>query len=203
MFATEGVDWAAAAMATPANLQTLAGEGLATTEVNSAGVNDLFDQGFDWRRLEQLVSSAQLPVVLKGVLTAEDAALASACGVSAVVVSNHGGRQLDCAPATLDVLPEVVEAVGGNLEIYLDGGIRRGTDAVKALALGARAVLVGRPVAWGLAVAGEDGVRHVLDLLRAELKLALTLMGRQDVTELAPVHVRRPGKQLTVERRRA
>ena len=114
---------------------------------------------------------------MKGVLTAEDAVLAVEHGAEGVVVSNHGGRQLDGGPATLDVLPEVVEALGGRAEILLDGGVRRGAEAVKAVALGARAVLVGRPVIWGLAVAGEEGVRRVLELLQAEVALTLTHLG--------------------------
>jgi 4-hydroxymandelate oxidase len=98
-------------------------------------------------------------------------------GAKAVVVSNHGGRQLDTAPATIDVLAEVVESVAGRAEVYLDGGVRRGTDVVKALALGAHAVLVGRPILWGLACAGQAGVRRVLELLHGELDLAMALCG--------------------------
>jgi isopentenyl diphosphate isomerase/L-lactate dehydrogenase-like FMN-dependent dehydrogenase len=112
-------------------------------------------------------------------------------GAAAVVVSNHGGRQLDGAPATLDALPEVADAIGGRVELYLDGGIRRGTDVAKALALGARAVLAGRGPMFGLAVAGEDGVRHVLELLRDELALALCLLGCTSPDELSRVHVQR------------
>ncbi|HEU5229697.1 MAG TPA: alpha-hydroxy acid oxidase, partial [Ktedonobacteraceae bacterium] len=118
-----------------------------------------------------------LPIILKGILTAEDAVLAVEHGIEGIVVSNHGGRQLDSVAASIDALPEVVEAVEGRCEVYLDGGIRRGTDILKALALGARAVLVGRPILWGLAVNGAEGVRHVLELLRAELELAMMLAG--------------------------
>ena len=121
--------------------------------------------------------SAGLPVVVKGVLTAEDARLACEHGAAALVVSNHGGRQLDGVAATIDALPEVVEAVDGRIEVLVDGGIRRGTDVVKALALGARAVLAGRAPLWGLAVDGEAGARHVLELLRDEIELALQLVG--------------------------
>ena len=131
-----------------------------------------------WESLAWLRSLTSLPLVLKGILTAEDAVLAVKHGVDAIVVSNHGGRQLDSVAASLEALPEVVEAVDGRCEVYLDGGIRRGTDILKALALGARAVLVGRPVLWGLAVNGTEGVGHVLELLRTELELAMALSGR-------------------------
>src|SRR5207237_9696830 len=118
-----------------------------------------------WRDLEWIASESQLPVVLKGLLTREDATLAAEHGAAAVLVSNHGGRQLDGVAASLDALPEVVEAVGGRCEVYMDGGVRRGPDVLKALALGARAVFVGRPALWGLAVAGQAGARAVLQLV--------------------------------------
>jgi isopentenyl diphosphate isomerase/L-lactate dehydrogenase-like FMN-dependent dehydrogenase len=151
----------------------------------------LLDASVSWRDLEWIAGEGRLPVVLKGVVTAEDAELAVAHDAAAVVVSNHGGRQLDGAPATLDALPEVVEAVGGRVEVYLDGGIRRGTDVAKALALGARAVLAGRAPVFGLAAAGEDGVRNVLELLREELALTLCLLGCASPEELTPAHVQR------------
>ena len=131
-----------------------------------------------WESLSWLRSITSLPIVLKGILTAEDAALAVEHGVDAIVVTNHGGRQLDTAIPSIEALPEVVEAVAGRCEVYLDGGIRRGTDILKALALGARAVLLGRPVLWGLAVNGAEGVRHVLELLHKELELDMALAGR-------------------------
>jgi L-lactate dehydrogenase (cytochrome) len=124
------------------------------------------------------------PVLVKGVLTAEDARRALDLGCDGVVVSNHGGRQLDGAPAAIDVLPEVVAAVGGKVEILVDGGVRRGSDVLKALALGAKAVLIGRPYVWGLALAGEDGVSHVLATLRAEMIQSLQLMGCSSVHDL-------------------
>ncbi|HWB22989.1 MAG TPA: alpha-hydroxy acid oxidase, partial [Gaiellaceae bacterium] len=130
-----------------------------------------------WPDIERLSSESGLPVVVKGVLTAEDARLACEYGAAAIVVSNHGGRQLDGVSATIDALSEVVEAVDGRIEVLVDGGIRRGTDVLKALALGARAVLIGRPALWGLVVDGEAGVSHVLELLRAEIELALQLVG--------------------------
>jgi isopentenyl diphosphate isomerase/L-lactate dehydrogenase-like FMN-dependent dehydrogenase len=131
-----------------------------------------------WESLSWLRSITSLPIVLKGILTAEDALLAVEHGIDGIVVSNHGGRQLDTAIPSIEALPEVVEAVAGRCEVYIDGGIRRGTDILKALALGARAVLVGRPVLWGLAVNGAEGVFHVLEILRKELGLAMALAGR-------------------------
>ena len=131
--------------------------------------------------MEWLRSITRLPVVLKGIVTPEDAALAVEHGADAVIVSNHGGRQLDCAEPTLLALPRVAEAVAGRIPVLIDGGIRRGTDVVKALALGARAVLVGRPVLWGLAVGGQAGVERVLEMLDGELRRTLALMGRASV----------------------
>jgi 4-hydroxymandelate oxidase len=139
------------------------------------------DDSVTWDDLAWLRSLAPLPLALKGVLTAEDARLAADAGVEALIVSNHGGRQLDGAPAALDALSEVVEAAGGRVGVRVDGGVRRGVDAVKALALGARAVCVGRPYLWGLATGGEAGVRSVLEFLRDDLALAMALAGRRSV----------------------
>ena len=153
---------------------------------------DLFGEGFDasvsWRDLEWLAGYG-LPVVVKGLLTAEDAELACDHGAAAVVVSNHGGRQLDGVSATLDVLEEVVDAVGGRAEVLLDGGVRRGTDVLKALALGARAVLIGRAMVWGLAVGGEKGVADVLRMFRKEVELGLALLGCTSPAEVSRAHV--------------
>ncbi|MGC4806163.1 alpha-hydroxy acid oxidase [Micromonospora sp. DT233] len=135
------------------------------------------DAGLSWERIAWLRGVTTLPILLKGVLHPADARLAVEHGVDGVLVSNHGGRQLDGALATLDALPAVVEAVAGRLPVLLDGGVRRGVDVLVALALGASAVLVGRPVLWGLAVGGAAGVRHVLELLRADLDGALALAG--------------------------
>jgi len=131
-----------------------------------------------WESLSWLRSITSLPVLVKGILTAEDAVLAVEHGVTGIIVSNHGGRQLDTALASVDALPEIVEAVTGRCEVYIDGGIRRGTDILKALALGARAVLVGRPILWGLAANGAQGVFQVLEILRKELELSMALAGR-------------------------
>ena len=156
--------------------------------------SDLFAQAFDtslsWHDLEWLAGYG-LPIVVKGLLTAEDARLACEHGAAAVVVSNHGGRQLDGVPASIEALAEVVEAVDGRAEVLLDGGIRRGTDVLKALALGARAVLIGRAMLWGLAVDGEAGARHVLELLRAEIELGLALLGCCSPADVTPGHVAR------------
>jgi 4-hydroxymandelate oxidase len=142
------------------------------------------DVAITWKDVAWLRELSPLPVRLKGILTGEDAAGAAAAGIEGIVVSNHGGRQLDGAPASLDALPEVVEAVEGQAEVYVDGGVRRGADVLKALGLGARAVLVGRPLLWGLAVDGEAGVRDVLGLLRDELALAMTLAGRGAIGDI-------------------
>ena len=133
------------------------------------------DLGFD--DLDWLCGCTRLPVVVKGVCRGDDARRAAEHGAKAVVVSNHGGRQLDSAPATCEVLPHVVDVAGDRCEIYVDGGIRRGSDVLKAIALGARAVLVGRPILWGLAVAGEGGATDVLEILRRELDEAMLLCG--------------------------
>jgi isopentenyl diphosphate isomerase/L-lactate dehydrogenase-like FMN-dependent dehydrogenase len=150
---------------------------------------DLFSPAVSWRDVERLTELSGLPVVVKGVLTAEDARLACEHGAAAIGVSNHGGRQLDGVPGTLDALPEVVEAVEGRVEVYHDGGIRRGTDVAKALALGARATLAGRAVLYGLAAGGEEGARHVLELLRDEVRLALSLLGCTSPEEIRREHV--------------
>jgi|SRR5579859_260211 len=137
-----------------------------------------------WDSLAWLRSITSLPIILKGILTGEDARLAVEHGVDGIVVTNHGGRQLDTAIPSIEALPEIVEAVAGRCEMYLDGGIRRGTDILKALALGARAVLIGRPILWGLAVNGADGAYAVLELLRKELELAMALSGRPTLASL-------------------
>ncbi len=142
------------------------------------------DPSLDWSAVEWLRSSTRLPVVLKGILDPRDATEAVRLGADGVIVSNHGGRQLDETVAALDALPGVVEAVAGAVPVLMDGGVRRGTDVLKALALGARAVLVGRPILWGLAAAGQAGVERVLALLRAELEHAMALSGRPDVARV-------------------
>lgn len=146
-----------------------------------SSVGSLIDRTGTWADLAWFVGSVDLPVVVKGVMTGEDGELAVRAGASGVIVSNHGGRQLDGTAASVEVLPEVVRAVGGRAEVYLDGGVRRGTDVLKALACGARSVLVGRPAYWGLAVGGADGVADVLEILRDELRTAMVMVGAGDV----------------------
>jgi 4-hydroxymandelate oxidase len=164
---------------------------LRTGFVTPSSLSDVTDNSLTWRDLEWLRSHTTLPILVKGILTAEDAVLAAEAGVEGIVVSNHGGRQLDGVAASLDALPEVVEAVGDRAEILLDGGVRRGTDVVKALALGARAVLVGRAALYGLAVGGADGVERVLALLREEVELALALSGCTSPADVTRAHVGR------------
>lgn len=147
----------------------------------NAYVASLWEPSFTWRDLEWLRSLSPLPLVLKGVLSPVDARLAVEHGVEAIIVSNHGGRQLDGVPAPFTMLPHITDAVEGRIEVLLDGGVRRGTDVLKALAFGARAVLLGRPVLWGLALGGAEGVTATLTLLRAELSLALALAGCTNV----------------------
>ena len=154
-----------------------------------AEVFAMLDLTLTWRDLERIRGLSDLPLLVKGVLTEEDARLACDAGVDGIVVSNHGGRQLDGVAATIEALPEVVDAVEGRVEVFVDGGIRRGTDVVKALALGARAAMVGRPVLWGLAAGGEDGARHVLELLRDEIELALLLCGCPTPADVTPAHI--------------
>jgi 4-hydroxymandelate oxidase len=143
-----------------------------------------------WEHITWLRGITDLPILLKGVLHPEDARLAVRHGVDGLLLSNHGGRQLDTVPATLELLPEIAAAVAGRVPLLLDGGVRRGTDVVKALALGARAVGIGRPVMWALAADGEKGVRRLLELLREETEDALALCGAAGLDELTPDLVR-------------
>lgn len=150
-----------------------------------AFIHGMRDASFSWKDLEWLGAQSRLPLILKGILRADDARRAAEHGAAGVLVSNHGGRQLDTAIASLDALPRIAEAVGDRLLVILDGGIRRGTDIVKAIALGARAVMVGRPVLWGLAVDGQAGASRVLELLRNELDLAMALCGAPSLADIS------------------
>jgi 4-hydroxymandelate oxidase len=152
-------------------------------------IESTLERGLTWPDVATIRSWSPLPVLLKGILTAEDARLAVEHGVAGVIVSNHGARQLDRAVATADALEEVVGAVGGGAEIWVDGGIRRGLDVVTAVALGARGVLVGRPILWALATAGQAGVERALELLRTETVIAMTLLGARTPAELTRAHV--------------
>lgn len=171
------------------NLQVLEGKAAHPGHNQSEKIAGIYSPGMDpalsWRDVDWLRSLTKLPLVLKGVLSQADAKLAVQNGLDGLIVSNHGGRNLDTAPATIEALPRIADAVAGRIPLLLDGGIRRGTDIVKALALGARAVLIGRPYAWGLAVNGADGVMQVLDILNREFLSAMALCG---VTSLEQIN---------------
>jgi 4-hydroxymandelate oxidase len=146
--------------------------------------NPFLDPGANWETVDWVRSVTRLPVVLKGILAPEDAELAVAHGAAAIAVSNHGGRNLDTTPASIEALPGVVEAVAGRVPVLFDGGVRRGIDVVKALALGARAVMIGRPYLWGLAVSGATGVARVVEMLRLETEAAMALLGAPQIAAL-------------------
>jgi 4-hydroxymandelate oxidase len=167
-----------------------AGQGTMAKESAGSGltqyVASFIDPALAWRDVEWLWGLTRLPIIIKGIARADDARRAAGLGVAGIVVSNHGGRQLDTAPATIDVLPYVVEAVAGAAEVYVDGGVRRGTDVIKAIARGAQAVLLGRPVLWGLAVDGERGVSRALEILRAEIDNSMALSGCPTSADIGP-----------------
>ncbi|WCJ39364.1 Glycolate oxidase 2 [Euphorbia peplus] len=172
-------------------------EGLFSIEVESekgskleAYANETFDATLSWKDVTWLKSITNLPILIKGILTREDAIKAVEVGVGGIIVSNHGARQLDYSPATISALEEVVDAVGGKVPVLLDGGVRRGTDVFKALALGAKAVLVGRPVIYGLAVNGENGVTKVIEMLKNELELTMALSGCPSLKHITRNHIR-------------
>ena len=154
-----------------------------------ASPTDIRDVAATWDDLDWFASNSRLPVVVKGIMAGEDGRLAAENGAQGVIVSNHGGRYLDTTPASIEVLPEVVKAVDGNAEVYLDGGIRRGTDIFKALALGARSVLIGRPLFWGLAVDGEAGAKAVLEMLRDELDATMGMCGCPTVDSIGSAQI--------------
>lgn len=172
-----------------ANLVSMADLAIPKTTKES-GLFAYFSQQIDpsitWKDVEWLRSITSLPILLKGILRGDDALKAYEYGTKGIIVSNHGGRQLDGAIATFKALPEIVAAVGNNIDILVDGGIRRGTDIFKALALGAKAVLIGRPILWGLAVEGRKGVAHILELLQEELDLAMALSGCASIKDIEP-----------------
>lgn len=156
--------------------------------IAESGLFNYFSQQLDaslsWKDLEWLRSLTELPLLVKGIVRGDDAVRARDHGASGVIVSNHGGRQLDTSLASIEALPEVADALAGSLPILLDGGVRRGTDVLKALALGAQAVLLGRPILWGLAAGGQQGVYDVLELLRREIDLAQALCGYADLADV-------------------
>jgi len=150
---------------------------IGTAEAYRGSIVDLIDQTLTWPDVDWVRSLSDLPLVIKGILDPADAARAVRHGATGIVVSNHGGRQLDRAPASIDALEPVVDAVAGRAEVYLDGGVRRGTDIVTALALGARAVFIGRPYLYAMAAAGEAGILRCVEILEAELRIAMKLLG--------------------------
>jgi 4-hydroxymandelate oxidase len=161
----------------------------ANVATGSSALNQYFHQletRLAWKDLEWLVGKSRVPVLVKGIVRGDDARRAVAQGARGVIVGNHGGRQLDYSIAALDALPEVVDAVGSEGLVLMDGGVRRGTDVLKALALGARSVLIGRPLLWALAVGGEAGVRRMLDQLRDEISTSMILLGVSRVDQLTP-----------------
>jgi 4-hydroxymandelate oxidase len=169
------------------NLSPYTPAGLAETDPQTAlarFVNGLFDPGLTWDALDWICSITKLPVLAKGILTGDDARRAVEHGASAIMVSNHGGRQLDGVSSTCEALPEVAEALAGRVPITVDGGLRRGLDVVRAIALGATAVLLGRPYLWALAVDGEAGVQSMLEMFRREIELAMALLGRPSIADI-------------------
>jgi isopentenyl diphosphate isomerase/L-lactate dehydrogenase-like FMN-dependent dehydrogenase len=162
-------------------------------EMSPEALGAMVDPSLTWEDAERLADESSMPLVVKGVLTPADARRAADSGAAAVVASNHGGRQLDTVPSGADALPAVVDEVGDEVDVLVDGGIRRGTDVLKAMALGARAVMIGRPALWGLAVGGEAGVRRVLEIFLQELDIALALAGAPVAAELDESWVLRAG----------
>ena len=156
-----------------------------------SGLTHTQSSSMTWDFLKRLRDTTKMKIVLKGVLAHEDAVLAADAGMDAIIVSNHGGRSEDSGRSTIDALPEIVEAVRGRMPILVDSGFRRGTDIVKALAMGAQAVCVGRPYIWGLGAFGQPGVERVLELLRIELYAAMQQVGAPTVKHLVPAMVRR------------
>ncbi|XP_076284088.1 hydroxyacid oxidase [Lasioglossum baleicum] len=178
----------------PSHLRLANFEGNLSNGMNSekegSGLNEyvmnLFDASLSWDDIKWLQSITRLPIVLKGVMRPEDALLAIEKGVQAIIVSNHGARQVDSIPASIEVLPEIVKAVDGKIEVYMDGGVRQGIDVFKALALGAKMVFGGRPILWGLCQSGEQGVRNVLELFRKDIDVTFALTGCRSVKDVTP-----------------
>lgn len=184
----------------PPNLQ-----GLLSFDVNAvkdggsnleAYADETFDPSLSWKDIEWLKSITKLPILIKGILSVEDARKAVEVGVSGIIVSNHGARQLDHVPATISVLEDVVKSVSGAIPVLVDGGIRRGTDVFKAIALGAKAVLIGRPIIYGLAAKGEEGVVNVIEMLKNELEITMALAGCPTVKDITRSHVQTPNDRL-------
>nr|AAO45191.1 RH48327p [Drosophila melanogaster] len=178
-----------------ANFQGVKATGVGNAAMGASGINEYVSSQFDptitWKDIAWLKGITHLPIVVKGVLTAEDAVLAQEFGCAGLIVSNHGARQIDTVPASIEALPEIVKAVGDNLVVMLDGGIMQGNDIFKALALGAKTVFVGRPAVWGLAYNGQKGVEEMLSVLRKDFETTMALIGCQnlgDITSAMVVH---------------
>jgi len=161
------------------------------TGIDLAGTSNTIVTNLTWDSIKRLRDMVKVKLVLKGILAFEDAKLAADAGIDAIVVSNHGGRVEDGVSATIDVLPEIVQAVGGRMPVMVDSGFRRGSDIVKALAIGAQAVCIGRPYLWGLGAFGQPGVERVLAILRAETRNAMAQLGAPSLKDLTPAMVRR------------
>ncbi|KAJ8980293.1 hypothetical protein NQ317_005213 [Molorchus minor] len=179
----------------PPHLRLANFQGTNSTDINKnnedgSGLNSyvetLFDASLEWSDLQWLKSITSLPIILKGILTAEDARQGVEAGAKGIWVSNHGARQIDGTPASIEALPEIVKAVGDKVEVYLDGGIRDGTDVFKALALGARMVFFGRPALWGLTHSGEEGVKRILEIIGNEFEYALGISGCAKISDIRP-----------------
>lgn len=183
----------------PSHLRFANFEGDLSQRINStktgSGLNEyvaaLFDASLSWDDVKWLKRNTMLPIILKGILTTEDARLAMESGINGIIVSNHGARQIDSIPATIEVLPEISETVGDKIEVYMDGGVMQGIDVFKALALGAKMVFFGRPMLWGLTCGGEKGASEVLEIMRKEIDLTFALTGCitvKDVTRDMVIH---------------
>jgi len=159
--------------------------------IDIAGVTRLGANNINWDFIKKLRDTVKTKIVLKGIVAHEDASLAAAAGIDAIIVSNHGGRMEDSGRSTIDALPEIVDAVGGRMSVLVDSGFRRGTDIVKALGIGARAVCIGRPYLWGLGAFGQPGVERVLEILRNELRAAMQQLGAPTLKDITPAMVRR------------
>lgn len=187
----------------PENVVLKCFEGLDLSNLDKKNVSGLaayvtsqIDSSLSWKDIKWLQTITSLPILVKGVITAEDARIAIECGVAGIIMSNHGGRQLDYLPATICCLEEVVREAKGRVPVFLDGGIRRGTDVFKALALGASGVFIGRPVLFALAVDGEAGVRKALQMLKDELEIAMALSGCTSLKEITRDHVSTEGDRI-------
>jgi tRNA-dihydrouridine synthase len=168
--------------------------------IDLSGVTGLNAQNLTWDSIKRLRDTVKMKIVLKGILAPQDAIFAADCGIDGVIVSNHSGRMVDSGRATIEVLPEIIEAVGDRMPVLVDSGFRRGTDIIKALAMGAKAVCIGRPYLWGLGAFGQPGVERVLELLRTETRAAMQQVGRRQSSISRPPWCREPERKAGVER---